>query len=261
MTTPIGAHLAGSYRRNKAGTPGDASGHIATVGGDPATWKPVGFLPKTTTQTGATGTIAKTDRTTLANRAGVMTLTLPASTDGVEEGAFFIVKDISAAGAAVNPITVEPGAGTTFEGGASLVIAENGGGAMFWLDGTVWRHVRLSSGTNAIASVTTVATPASGSVGVQFTFKDAAGVAVRGVRALTAYLSSAAGAHVAAQTSFAALVNGSLSELTAGKVALITTTAAGLAGITLTAATGDYYVSFVLPDGRIITSSILTVNA
>lgn len=327
MTTPIGAFLASAFRRNKQAAAGTPSGWVATASGDPATWKPVGFLPKTTTVTGATATIDKTDRTTLVNRAGTVTLTLPASTDDVEEGATFVVKDIATAG--TYNITIEPGAGTTFEGGASGVIDYDGGGAVFWLVGTVWRHFRLNSIgdseattttasagelnlndgaiagtavasktlalgadknvdllaiaalylgagagvlvtataaimnrlTDQVQSVATVATPASGTCGVQFTFKNAAVVAVGSKRRMEMWLSDAAGEPVAAGTSFAALVNGSVDTIVAGKVAMVQCSAAGLLGITLTADPATYRLSFRLSNGEIITSGALVVNA
>src|SRR5689334_8734190 len=84
-----------------------------------------------------------------------------------------------------------------------------------------------------IASVTTTATPASGSNGVQFVFKNAAGDPITGVRSMLAYVSTAAGAQAAAVTSLAALTNGGLTSLVTGKTAFVTTTAAGLLGVTL----------------------------
>ena len=80
------------------------------------------------------------------------------------------------------------------------------------------------------------------------------------MRSLLCYVSSSAGAQATAATSLAALTNGSLTTLVTGKVALVTTSAAGLLGITLTMTAGTYYLTFVLPNGKIITSSALVVN-
>jgi hypothetical protein len=112
-----------------------------------------------------------------------------------------------------------------------------------------------------VFSVTTTATPASGTCGVQFVFKNADGSAIASKRAITAYLSDSAGAHVTAITSFAALTNGSISSLVAGKVIVATTTAAGLLGLTLTGSAATYYVTFILPNGQLLTSGALTINA
>lgn len=113
---------------------------------------------------------------------------------------------------------------------------------------------------NIIASMTTTATPASGTCGVQFVFKNAAGTTIATNRAMVMYLSGSTGLPVAAQTSVAALINGYVDTTVTGKVAQVTTSAAGLLGVTLTATAGTYYLSFVLPNGAIITSSALVVN-
>lgn len=112
-----------------------------------------------------------------------------------------------------------------------------------------------------IASVTTSATPATGSCAAQFTFKNAAGSAIGSIRGLTCYLSTSAGAITTGTSTMSVLTNGSLVELIDGRVALAQVTNAGLLGITLeSAATGSHYISFVLPNGGVLTSSVLTVN-
>lgn len=75
------------------------------------------------------------------------------------------------------------------------------------------------------------------------------------------YASNSTGLAVAGVTGLAVLTNGALTELSVGKVAHVITTAAGLLGVTVTAAAGTYYLSLVLPNGNVITSSALVVNA
>jgi hypothetical protein len=118
----------------------------------------------------------------------------------------------------------------------------------------------LNSFASQVASVTTTATPATGTCGVQFVFKDAAGVTLAVAHAGDAYFSNSTGLAIAAVTSGAVLTNGAWTDTVAGKTARFVTSAAGLLGVTVTASTGSYYISFVLPSGKIITSSVLGVN-
>ena len=112
-----------------------------------------------------------------------------------------------------------------------------------------------------IRSVTTTATPASGSCGVQFVFKDGDGNPVASVRSLICYLTNSAGAtHTAAITSVAALTNGAATSLVTGKATLVTTSAAGLLGLTLTGAAATYYVAFILPGGKVLISGACTIS-
>ena len=114
----------------------------------------------------------------------------------------------------------------------------------------------------SFASVTTTATPASGSCAVQFVFKDVFGAAVTAPVTGVLYLStSSAGlTHNLADTSFAKLTNGALTNLGSAGPSLFTTTAAGLLGVTITALAGSYYVVFVKPDGSLLISTVCTVN-
>lgn len=109
-------------------------------------------------------------------------------------------------------------------------------------------------------TVATTATPATGTCACQFVFKDANGVALAHAVSGLLYYSNSTGLAIGAATSAAVLTNGALTELVAGKVDHFVTTATGLLGITVTAPTGTYYATFVLPSGRIITSSALGVN-
>ena len=114
----------------------------------------------------------------------------------------------------------------------------------------------------AFASVTTTATPASGSCAVQFVFKDVSGntvtVPVSGLLYLST--SSAGLSHNLATTSLAKLTNGALTNIGGAGPSLFTTTAAGLLGLTITSAAASYYVVFVKPDGSLLISSVCTVN-
>jgi len=57
------------------------------------------------------------------------------------------------------------------------------------------------------------------------------------------------------------LTNGALTNVGGAGPSLFTTTAAGLLGLTITAAADDYYVVFVLPNSRLLISDVCTVNA
>jgi len=114
----------------------------------------------------------------------------------------------------------------------------------------------------AFASVTTTATPASGSCAVQFVFKDVNGNALTTPVSGLMYLSEVATGltHNLADTSLAVLTNGALTNLGSAGPSLFTTTAAGLLGMTITAAADDYWVVFVKPDGSLLISSVCTVS-
>jgi len=114
----------------------------------------------------------------------------------------------------------------------------------------------------AFASVTTTATPASGSCAVQFVFKDVLGNALTAPVSGLLYLSEVATGltNDLADTTLAVLTNGALKNLGSAGPSLFTTTAAGLLGLTITAA-DDYWVVFVKPDGSLLISTVCTVNA
>ena len=115
----------------------------------------------------------------------------------------------------------------------------------------------------AFASVTTTATPASGSCAVQFVFKDVLGNALTAPVSGLLYLSEVATGltNDLADTTLAVLTNGALKNLGSAGPSLFTTTAAGLLGLTITAAADDYWVVFVKPDGSLLISTVCTVNA
>lgn len=130
----------------------------------------------------------------------------------------------------------------------------------FGKDGPTFDGVELSPG---FAAVTTAATPASGSCGVQFVFTDVSGNALTVPVAGLLYLSevSTGLTHNLADTSLAVLTNGALTNVGGAGPSLFTTTATGLLGVTITAAADDYYVVFVKPDGTLLISDACTVNA
>lgn len=136
-------------------------------------------------------------------------------------------------------------------------------GELNLLDGVTATTTELNTLAGLIASVSMTSTPASGTCAVQFTFKNAAGVAISSARRIHYYISDSAGVPSTAVTSFATLTNGTVDTAAtgvAGKWGWANTTAAGLLGVTLTASAGTYYMSFMLPNGRIITSGAIVVN-
>ena len=111
------------------------------------------------------------------------------------------------------------------------------------------------------ASVTTSSTtPASGTCAAQFQLKTAMATNIAAVTPIWLYISTSAGSLTTAASGIAALTNGALTEVVSGAICLCTTNASGQLGITLTASSGTYYVSFVLPDGKVAISSALVVD-
>ena len=119
-----------------------------------------------------------------------------------------------------------------------------------------------TSMVSSFASVTTTATPASGSCAVQFAFKDAAGNALTEPVSGLCYLSEVATGltNDLADTSLAKLTNGTLTNLVAKGTSFFTTTAAGLLGMTITAVADNYWVVFVKPDGTLLISDVCVSN-
>lgn len=129
----------------------------------------------------------------------------------------------------------------------------------FGKDGPTFDNISM---VPAFASVTTTPTPASGSCAVQFVFKDAAGNAITAPVSGLLYLSESADGltHDLADTSLVELTNGAITNIGGEGPSLFTTTAAGLLGLTITAAADDYYVVFVKADGSLLISDVCTVN-
>ena len=118
----------------------------------------------------------------------------------------------------------------------------------------------LNTTTGELASATMATTPATGSCAVQLTLKDAQAVTLAHAVSGLLYASTSTGLAIAAATTIATLVNGAILELVVGKVDLFISSTAGLLGFTLTAGTGDYYVTLVLPNGKIITTAAIHCN-
>lgn len=114
----------------------------------------------------------------------------------------------------------------------------------------------------AFASVTTTATPATGSCGVQFVFKDVHGNTITTPVSGLLYLSTSDNGLTSniANTSLAKLTNGALTNLGSAGPSLFVTTAAGLLGLTITAAADNYWVVFIKPNGSLLISDVCTVN-
>jgi len=119
-----------------------------------------------------------------------------------------------------------------------------------------------SSIVPAFNSVTTTATPATGSCAVQFVFKDINGNTITSPVSGILYLSevSTGLTNDLADTSLAKLTNGTLTNLVTKGTSFFTTTAGGLLGLTITAAADDYWVVFVKPDGSLLISDLCKVN-
>lgn len=111
-----------------------------------------------------------------------------------------------------------------------------------------------------IHSVDQVSTPASGTNGTQFTFKNSKGEAISSIRSLEAWISDVNGAPVTAITSFAALTNGNVDVKVVGKIYNVQCTAAGLLGITFTGSAATRYVTFRMPSGRLLVSGAIVIN-
>ena len=87
---------------------------------------------KVTLVTDSTYTVLKTDDIVDVNRAGAVTLTLPATP---EEGACWKIHD-SSGDASSNNITVMPSAGYNINGAASVGISTNYGAMFIYFNGT-----------------------------------------------------------------------------------------------------------------------------
>jgi len=159
-------------------------------------------------------------------------------------------------------ITVKSGGRLNLESGARLELAGSDLAAEFAkIDAMTPVTAELNTLAGIVASATMASTPASGSCAVQLTLKDSAGATMARKTAGLLYVSNAGGTAIAGATSVAVLTNGAIEELVAGKVDLFISSAAGLLGFTLTAAAGSYYASLVLPNGSVITTAAIVVNA
>ena len=131
------------------------------------------------------------------------------------------------------------------------------------MDGVTATTAEINLNDGVANSFTTTATPATGSCGVQFVFKQADGAtSITTPFSGFGYICTAAdGLTTKTVTSVAALTNGRVLNIpTVTSLFHFTTTAAGKLGITITASAGSYYVAFILPNGKIAVSSVCTIN-
>ena len=115
-----------------------------------------------------------------------------------------------------------------------------------------------------VASMTTVATPASQACGVQLVFKDAAGVTMAVPTAGMLYISEVdTGLTNDPVDSLAVLTNGALDELVTGGASIYTTDATGKLGVTIAHAAGvdSFWIVVVLPNGKLLISDECATEA
>ncbi len=137
------------------------------------------------------------------------------------------------------------------------------------LDGLPWDYYSAAAlanndaKANTVASVVTISTTpaASLSCAAQFQMRNAAGSVVNTTAPIMFYVSGPSGTVAPGTiTGITALINGTVATVSSA-LYFLANPAAGLLGITLTADPGTYYVSFILPNGQISTSSGMLVNA
>jgi len=111
---------------------------------------------------------------------------------------------------------------------------------------------------------TTVAGAGGGDSTVQFIFEDAAGATMATPVAGSFYISEVATGLTVddADTSIVTLTNGVVTIIDTGVATYynFVTTAAGLLGITLTAADDDYWIVFKHPTGKLVISDVIAVS-
>lgn len=111
-------------------------------------------------------------------------------------------------------------------------------------------------------SMTTTTTPAATTCAVQLVFKDAAGVVMAVPTAGLLYLSEVATGLTSdlANTSLAVLTNGVVVNVGGAGPSMFVTSAAGLLGLTISAATDSYWVVVILPSGKLLISDECVVS-
>ena len=133
---------------------------------------------------------------------------------------------------------------------------------VYWVDSKDVINTNLKA-LDQSYTVTTTATPATGTCAVQFVFKDPnTGATINYPISGIGYIAAAAdGLATKAVTSIAVATNGRLLNMpTVTSMFQFTTTAAGLLGMTITASASDNYVVFVLPNGKLLVSTVCTIN-
>lgn len=114
---------------------------------------------------------------------------------------------------------------------------------------------------NQAYTVTTAATPDTGACAVQFQFKDpTTGANLTSPISGLCYSSTSTGLAINEITSAATLTNGSVLALSATSLWHFITDGTGRVGITLTGAAGSKYITFILPNGKLLTSAVLTIS-
>jgi len=134
------------------------------------------------------------------------------------------------------------------------------------LDGTLVTATaaEINAGVlGGVASMTTDATAASGTCGVQLVFKDAAGVIMAVPTSGMLYISEVAtGLTNDPVDGLAVLTNGALDELVTGGASIYTTDAVGKLGVTITHSGADsFWIVVVLPNGKLLISDECVVNS
>lgn len=131
---------------------------------------------------------------------------------------------------------------------------------VYWEDSTSDLNANFAE-LNKQFTVTTTATPATGTCAVQFQFKDpTTGANLTYPISGVCYSSTSTGLAFQAITSAAVLTNGAVLALSATTLWAFVTDATGRVGLTLTGSAGSKYVTFVLPNGRLVTSTVCTIN-
>lgn len=131
---------------------------------------------------------------------------------------------------------------------------------VYWEDSTKILNDNFAD-VNQQYTVTTTATPATGTCAVQFQFKDpTTGASLTYPISGICYSSTSTGLAFNAITSAAVLTNGALLALAATTAWVFVTDATGRVGMTLTGAAGDKYITFIKPNGKLLTSTVCTIN-
>lgn len=131
---------------------------------------------------------------------------------------------------------------------------------VYWTDNKSKINANFAE-VNQAYTVTTAATPDTGTCAVQFQFKDpTTGANLAYPISGLCYSSTSTGLAINAITSAATLTNGSILALSATSLWHFITDGTGRVGITLTGDAGSKYITFILPNGKLLTSTVLTIS-